>query len=111
MAPAPHTKASREDWHPADIKAALDKAGWTLRSLAAHHGLVSSTTLSHTFLRSYPLNEQRIAAAIGVHPKEIWPSRYHPDGSPRLRGIRGLREQRKSSALRCHSNGKNITAA
>lgn len=111
MAPKTANTPSREDWHPADIKAALDKAGWTLRSLAAHHGLTSSTTLSHTFLRSYPLNEQRIANAIGVHPKEIWPSRYHPDGRPRMRGIRGMREQRKDSALRSACNGKNGATA
>lgn len=59
-------KASREDWHPADIKAALEKKGWTLRALAQRHGLSSSSPLSHTFLRSYPLNEKRIADAIGV---------------------------------------------
>ncbi|MBL8396627.1 MAG: helix-turn-helix domain-containing protein [Candidatus Accumulibacter sp.] len=95
-------KAERSDWHPADIKAALDKAGWTLRSLAAHHGLTSSTSMSHTFLRSYPLNERRIANAIGVNPQDIWPSRYNEDGTKRPRGLRGLRAN--SSASHCHGN-------
>ena len=54
-------KASPEDWHPADIKAALEKKGWTLRALAAHHGIKGSSSLSHTFERSFPLNEKRIA--------------------------------------------------
>lgn len=102
-------KTSREDWHPADIKAALDKAGWTLRALAAHHGLNSSTPLSHTFLRSYPINEQRIADAIGVAPQEIWPSRYNEDGTKKPRGLSALRL--KSTQSRCQHNGNVREAA
>ena len=83
-------KAGREDWHPADIKAALHKRGITLSALAKAHGLSSSTTLSAALTRSYPLNEKRIADAIGVHPSEIWPSRYNEDGSFKQRGFRGL---------------------
>lgn len=102
-------KTSREDWHPADIKAALDKAGWTLRALAAHHGIKASSTLSHTFERSYPLNEKRIADAIGVTPQEIWPSRYYDDGSKKPRGLRALRI--KSTQTRCQNNGNLQGAA
>lgn len=82
---------SQEDWHPADIKAALEKKGWSLLALAEHHGLKGSSALSHTFTRSLPKNEQRIAAAIGVLPQEIWPSRYNADGSKKPRGVRGNR--------------------
>lgn len=102
-------KTSREDWHPADIKASLDKSGWTLRALAKHHGLSSSTPLSHTFLRSYPLNEKRIADAIGVTPQEIWPSRYNDDGSKKPRGLRALRL--KSNQSSCQLNGNLRKAA
>ncbi len=102
-------KASQKDWHPADIKAALDKAGWTLRALAKHHGLTTSTPLSHTFLRSYPANEKRIADAIGVTPQEIWPSRYFEDGSKKPRGLRALRL--KSTASACQHNGNFREAA
>lgn len=100
-------KASPKDWHPADIKAALDKAGWTLRALAAHHGIRGSSTLSHTFERSYPLNEKRIADAIGVPPQEIWPSRYFPDGTKKPRGLRGARAAAKSTRLGCQNNGNS----
>ena len=31
-------KPAREDWHPADIKAALEKVGHTQTSLAQLHG-------------------------------------------------------------------------
>ncbi|MDP2808679.1 MAG: helix-turn-helix transcriptional regulator [Rhodocyclaceae bacterium] len=90
MANHPAKKASQEDWHPADIKATLHKRGITLMSLAAAHGLTSSSTLSAALVRSYPANEKRIADAIGVHPKVIWPSRYNTDGSRKLQGFRAI---------------------
>lgn len=71
MANTAPKKASPTDWHPADIKAALEKKGWTLRALAAHHGIKGSSSLSHTFERSFPLNEKRIADALGVPVQEI----------------------------------------
>ena len=111
MANTSTKKTSQQDWHPADIKAALDKAGWTLRGLAAHHGIKGSSTLSHTLEgRSYPLNEQRIADAIGVKPQDIWPSRYYPDGTKKPRGLRGLREL-KSTRNNCQHNGNLPVAA
>lgn len=84
-------KGALTDWHPADIKAALEKKGWTLRALAEHHGIKGSSSLSHTFQRSFPLNERRIAEAIGVQPQEIWPSRYYEDGTKKPRGSRAGR--------------------
>lgn len=111
MATETAKKGRPKDWHPADIKAALEKKGWTLRALATHHGLSSSSTLSHTFERSYPLNEKRIAEAIGVPVQTIWPSRYYADGSPRLRGLRGMRAQAKSTPMNCHRNGNKKQAA
>lgn len=81
-------KPVAKDWHPADIKAALHKKGITLKGIADAYGLTSSSTLSSVFTRSYPLNEKRIADAIGVHPMVIWPSRYNADGSIKPRGFR-----------------------
>jgi Ner family transcriptional regulator len=95
-------KASLQDWHPADIKAALQKKGWTIRALAAQHG-VSGTTISHTFLRSYPINERRIADAIGVPPQHIWPTRYNEDGSMKPRGIKSCSPQVHAS--KCIADG------
>jgi lambda repressor-like predicted transcriptional regulator len=79
-----------EDWHPADIKAALNKAGMTLAGIAQAYELKSSSALSHTFTRSYPLNEKRIADALGIHPMVIWPSRYNIDGTVKPRGFRAI---------------------
>jgi lambda repressor-like predicted transcriptional regulator len=100
-------KANQEDWHPADIKAALEKKGWTLKALAAYHGLKGSSSFSHVFERSFPLNEKRIADALGVKPQSIWPSRYYPDGTKKPRGRRGSLRL-KSTALISGCNGNLV---
>jgi Ner family transcriptional regulator len=69
-----------QDWHPADIKAALEKKGWSLRRLSQHHGY-SPAMLSRALARPYPNAERLIASALGVAPEIIWPSRY-TDGQP-----------------------------
>lgn len=69
-------KAVPEDWHRADIVAALRKAGWSLRALATHHGYSSPTTLIAALDRRWPKGQNLIAEAIGVDPAVIWPSRY-----------------------------------
>src|SRR5690606_19820311 len=66
-------KTPLKDWHPADIKAALEKAGWSLRRLSLHHGY-KPTTLKEALHRRYPKAERLIADAIGVDPDTIWPS-------------------------------------
>lgn len=69
-------KSAQTDWHRADIVAGLRKAGWSLRKLSAHHGYASPSTLTHALDRHWPKGEQLIAAAIGVAPETIWPTRY-----------------------------------
>lgn len=69
-------KPALQDWHRADIKAALEKAGWTLRALAIAHGSKHGTTLRQALDHPYPKAERIIAEAIGVEPAVIWPSRY-----------------------------------
>ncbi|ANQ83659.1 hypothetical protein dqs_0583 [Azoarcus olearius] len=76
-------KASQKDWHSADVVCALRKAGWSLARLAAHHGYASRSTLVHALHRKWPKGERLIAAAIGVEPETIWPSRYHADSTAR----------------------------
>lgn len=78
------------DWHPSFVVAALHQAGWTLTNLGKHHNLKSGSTFSKALSFSFPVAEQRIADAIGVHPKVIWPSRYHENGDPKPRGFRVL---------------------
>ena len=99
MTPMSAKKASREDWHPADVLAALHKRGITLRALAASHGLTNSSTLSAAMVRSYPSSERRIADALGLHPMEIWPSRYNSDGSRKPQGLRAMKSSAAPAAL------------
>ncbi|WP_104921006.1 helix-turn-helix domain-containing protein [Rahnella sikkimica] len=63
------------DWHPADIIAALRKKGTTLAAVSRAAGL-SSSTLSNALSRPWPKGEIIICRAIGVLPHTIWPSRY-----------------------------------
>lgn len=63
------------DWHPADIGAALKKAGTNMRALSKAHGY-EGDGLRNALYRPYPKAERIIAGAIGVLPEDIWPSRY-----------------------------------
>lgn len=76
------TPKKGQDWHPADVKAALEKAGWSLRRLSAHHGY-SSSSMAHALKPAETSSrvELRIAEALGIAPHEIWPSRYNADGT------------------------------
>lgn len=66
----------KTDWHPADIIAELRKRRTSLAAVSRAAGL-SSSTLANTLSRPWPKGEWLIADAIGVHPAEIWPSRYY----------------------------------
>lgn len=78
--------AGASDWHPADVIAALRKAGWSVRSLSKHHGYNPNSlgeALS-TKGRRWPHAEKLIAEAIGLLPEQIWPTRYpNKDTKPR----------------------------
>lgn len=75
-------KPAAKDWHPSDIKAAVEKAGWSLRQLGFHHGYTGDSSLSEAFRRPWPKAEGIIADAIGCQAHEIWPSRYDAQGNP-----------------------------
>ena len=70
-----------QDWHPADIIAALKKRGTSLAALSRRAGLASST-LANALARRWPKGEGLIADALGVHPADIWPSRYQREQMP-----------------------------
>lgn len=75
--------AIKQDWHAADIIAALHKKGTSLAALSRQAGL-SSSTLANALNRPWPKGEWLIAEAISVHPAEIWPSRYYDPITNRL---------------------------
>ncbi len=66
----------QQDWHPADIIAALKKKGTNLAAVSRKAGLASST-LANAIVRHWPKGERLIADELGVEPPEIWPSRYN----------------------------------
>lgn len=79
-----HTRNSRkQDWHPADIVAALRKRGTSLAALSRQAGL-SSSTLANAITRPWPKGEWLIAKAIAIHPAVIWPSRYYDEKTQEL---------------------------
>ncbi|OCA56181.1 helix-turn-helix domain-containing protein [Photorhabdus namnaonensis] len=79
---------NKKDWHTADIIAALRKLGTTLAAVSRKEGL-SSSTLANALSRPWPKGEWIIANNLGVHPSEIWPSRYFDEnGQPIERVIR-----------------------
>ncbi|GKX56640.1 DNA-binding protein [Leminorella grimontii] len=81
----------KEDWHSADIIAALRKRGTTLAALSRQSGL-SSSTLANALVRSWPKGEWIIAETLGVHPSEIWPSRYFDPITHQLKANRTRRQ-------------------
>ncbi|QXO61519.1 helix-turn-helix domain-containing protein [Morganella morganii] len=64
-----------QDWHPADIIAAIKKRGTSLSALSRNAGL-RSVTLNNALARRWPKGEKIIADFLNVSPAEIWPSRY-----------------------------------
>lgn len=81
------------DWHPADVKAALEKRGLSLRGLAQKYGY---SHIQRVLTSQWWAAEQVVAHALGVPASTIWPSRY---ASPRNRG-RGQGMTRNPNVLR-----------
>ncbi|BBU98926.1 helix-turn-helix domain-containing protein [Providencia hangzhouensis] len=66
----------KQDWHSADIIAAIKKKGSSLSEISRSAGL-NSSTLNNALSRRWPKGERIIAEFLGVAPSEIWPSRYN----------------------------------
>lgn len=64
---------SAQDWHPADVKAALEKRGVSLRRLAQENGY---SHFQRVLTTHWWAAEQIVGKALGISPKKIWPSRY-----------------------------------
>jgi Ner family transcriptional regulator len=69
-------KTNQNDWHPADIVAAVHKKHGSLRKLSVSFEYEAGT-LSKVLRKPWPLAEQRLADALGLKPWDIWPSRYN----------------------------------
>ena len=69
------------DWHPADIKAALAKRNYTFARIAREHGYVTNSP-NMVLHRRWAKVENIISHIIGVPAAIIWPSRYDSNGRP-----------------------------
>ncbi len=74
-------KKPRNGWHRADIKAALEKRGWTLASLSLAHDY-NRGVVTQALSNFYPAVERLIADALETEPWIIWPDRYNDYGQP-----------------------------
>jgi Ner family transcriptional regulator len=77
----------RRDWHPADVKAALEKRGMSLRQLAKDHGYSHFQRVLSTH---WWAAEQIVAKALNKRPEEIWPSRYETSRANAQRRTRNI---------------------
>lgn len=68
------------DWHPSDIKAAIEKRRSTLAAVGRAHG-VDRRLISLALDTPHIRGERAIAAFLETPASQIWPSRYNPDGT------------------------------
>ncbi|EPW5459230.1 helix-turn-helix domain-containing protein [Enterobacter hormaechei] len=86
-----------QNWHPADIIAALKKHGTSLAALSRKAGL-SSSTLANALTRPWPKGELLIAQALDIPPDVIWPERYFDEKGERVfRQMRNTKKRNLSS--------------
>lgn len=92
-------------WHPEDIKAELRKRYGTIRKVAASWGL-TQPTVSNVLVdagRSMRV-ERMISETLEVPLHELWPERWHSDGTPKPRPrasgytLRPVRHSQKQQA-------------
>jgi len=78
-----------EGWHQEDIKAALRKAYGSLSALSVSWGY-ASRAVSEVIRRpaASTILEYRIAQTLGIELHVLWPERWRPDGSSKLRNVR-----------------------
>lgn len=104
-------KPAPQDWHRADIIAAVRKTGTSIQRMSRLLGLCRSA-LGNALKIPAPRYERIIAEHLGLTPQIIWPSRYHTDGTPKSgRGERGLGRYKAKFNGSKKSRNVNLTAA
>lgn len=74
-------------WHPSDIKAAVEKAGGNLTSLARQKGITETACLCALRARNIP-GERAISEHISTPLWELWPDRWAPPAEPGGKAVR-----------------------
>lgn len=80
----------QEDRTRAQIIALLHDNKITLAAIAKANGLADASGLSVALSRGFPLGEKRIAAALNLHPKTLWPTRYSANGARKKQGYKAF---------------------
>lgn len=96
MNPAANTKPL-EDWHPADIKAALAKKSYTFARLARENDYVENSP-NMVLKKPWAQIEKIISRIIGIPAAEIWPSRYDRRGRPLRSGSPRVRKHARKTS-------------
>lgn len=68
-----------KDWHPADIRAALEKRGWSFARVDRRHALLEGMARKAA-VYPHQRGEEAIAKVLGIHPQLIWTTRYAANG-------------------------------
>lgn len=101
-------KPASKDWHKADIIAAVRKTGTSLRAMSRKNGL-AHTAIGNALHIPAPKYERMIAERLNMTPQQIWPSRYHDDGSPKSgRGERGRGRHKPLHKFNATSEKSNV---
>lgn len=66
-----------------DIKAALERRGWSLRRLSAHHGFAPGSLKKVNQEKRWRQGEWIVSEALDMKPWEVWPDRYPNGPEPR----------------------------
>jgi len=94
----PLKRSQAHDWHPADVLAALTKAGHRLDRIGPLLGLDRSAGGKALHQKPWPTVKAKIAALIGERPHKIWPSVFDENDEPYP--FRRNRRSHKLAALR-----------
>jgi Ner family transcriptional regulator len=99
-------KPTTKDWERPNIIAAVHLTGISIQQLSVSLGY-GKGTVGHALYYPCPKYERIIAERLDKKPQEIWPSRYHADGTPKSgRGERGLGRFKPKSTKRNHTSAK-----
>lgn len=72
-----------QDWDRLRIRRALKDVGYTIRRIGVEVGYGYPDSARAVFRTAMPPAERKIAEVLGLKPKDIWPSRYEADGTPK----------------------------
>lgn len=97
-------RSPKPGMHPADIVAAVKKAGTSLRQLGLSGGFGEST-LRAALHKQHPRAQRLIAETIGKPLHEIWPQWFDANGAP----IRALRAERTTT--RVNESNRRVPAS